>query len=550
MLRTGVVLFVVLTAVLARGAGLVTPVAWPFSTTHAPPNGEYWDELRTPTIDNQGRIAFRGFTTPVLANGGVNSAYRNSEDKFLARVGEQAPGLADGALFTSLTNLQASPQGPAGFMGFVGNGAERTSGLWAEDADGAVRLVALEGMAAPGAPPGFTLAAFPNLALDHYNARYSWQPAPFTINGRGETAFYGVLNALDGLPTRHSVWSEGGGRGLRLVAYSGMDVPQFHAGAKFWRTDGWLRAVPINDRGMLAFVGEMDAPGVPYNETQGVFIDDPARGLLVAARSGQPAPGLPGVRLSWFETVTLNNAGQLVVAARHSDELGVEVGRGLWAGLPDDLQLVAQTGAAAPGVDGTFVELSGVFDRPVINGQGRVAFTARVAGPGIDEFNDTGIWAQDAAGQLQLVVREGQLAESQFARDDLPGQRLYFNNRGQVAFTVSNGIWATDLAGNIRSIVQYGDLLPFHDAYDGPVEARVRILAAGPSTGNEEGLGTSFNDRGEFAFFAYSQNNGQGVFVSRAVAAPEPAAVVMLFLPAILLAKCMMMSCRRLPRSV
>jgi hypothetical protein len=219
----------------------------------------------------------------------------------------------------------------------------------------------------------------------------------------------------------------------------------------------------------------------------------------------------------------LNNAGKLAVTARHRDEQGADVGRGIWAGLSDDLQLVARTGDAAPGVDGTFAQFSGPFESPLINGQGCVAFTARVTGPGIDEFNDTGIWAQNAEGRLQLVVREGQLGASQYASDDLLGKRLYFNNRGQVAFTVSNGVWATDLAGNIHSLVQDGDVLPFYRGFSGVLDSPVSFVATAPSTGNEDGVGTSFNDRGEFVFFAYSQYNNMGLFVSRAVAVPESA---------------------------
>ena len=193
--------------------------------------------------------------------------------------------------------------------------------------------------------------------------------------------------------------------------------------------------------------------------------------------------------------------------------------------------ILSRTGRPAPGTNGTFFQLPvDPFSVPVLNGQGRVAFTARVRGPGIDESNDSGIWAQDADGQLRLIVREGDIPQLFGPNNfDLFGSTIILNNRGQLAFAAERGIWATDLQGKLQQIVRYGDMLPFHHGFtDSPADAPVLYAAMSGSTGNEEGLGTSFNDRGELAFYAYSQHNNTGIFLSKEVAIPEPATLRLL----------------------
>lgn len=60
-------------------------------------------------------------------------------------------------------------------------------------------------------------------------------------------------------------------------------------------------------------------------------------------------------------------------------------------------------GDAAAGTSATFFTL-GV---PIMNADGRVAFTAKITGAGINSRNNVGIWADDANGNRQLVVRVG-----------------------------------------------------------------------------------------------------------------------------------------------
>lgn len=71
---------------------------------------------------------------------------------------------------------------------------------------------------------------------------------------------------------------------------------------------------------------------------------------------------------------------------------------------------VALTGQQAPGVEAGIV-FAQLF-LPVIDGQGLAVFAAQLAGPGVDNTNDIGIWSE-TTGTLSLVARKGSQAPGQ-----------------------------------------------------------------------------------------------------------------------------------------
>ena len=529
----------------AAAADRITPIAVQFSRLHGPPDSGYWTDVRVPSIDNLGGAAFRAYFSDEIVNGGINTVYRSSNQQIIARVGDHAPGLPVDVPFEEIIHLQASPQGPAAFLGYARNddGEIPREGIWAEDASGQLRLVALTGTEPPGVPAGTTLSPLARW-LHPSPPFYWWFPPPlppFLVNGSGETAFYSLLDQSGSTHSSEGIWSEGGGQGLRLVVQRGMSVPQFSPGATIATINTPQDAVRMNDAGVAAFTALAVDPDYIGGGGIGLFIDDPQRGLIVAARSEQEAPGLPGVRFRNLLFPSLNNAGQFVfVAEQLADDPAAIPNLGIWSGSPGDFRLVAQTGAPAPGTDGLFLRLQGSLGwrednlRPVINGEGEVAFAARIVGPGVDESNDTGVWVQDVQGQLQLVAREGDMVDGDRTLDDLLALAggLILNNQGQVAFQTTQGIWATDVAGLIHNIVHLGDELPVGSPYSDSLttEAPERF-GMGRSTGNQDGIGSSFNDRGELVFSAYDRfGYGIGVYLSRAVAVPEPAAAgILLF---------------------
>src|SRR5262249_3118000 len=145
---------------------------------------------------------------------------------------------------------------------------------------------------------------------------------------------------------------------------------------------------------------------------------------------------------------------------------------GIWSDSSGTLTLIAREGAQAPGTpDG--VNFPGNFQdfgNPGLNDSGQTAFSAGLTGAGVDASNDNGIWATDRTGVLQLIVREGDVLE------------------------VAPGQFRTVATAFFRP----------HDLF-----------------GTSEG----FNNLGQVAFVANFTDGSSGIFVSDAVAVPEPQSI-------------------------
>jgi hypothetical protein len=100
-----------------------------------------------------------------------------------------------------------------------------------------------------------------------------------------------------------------------------------------------------------------------------------------------------------------------------------------------------------------------------MNAAGQTAFQGRA---GVDSLGDSGIWATDVNGTLQLVVRAGDTLE--------------------VAPADFRTIWYVDFVADSQG-----------------------------ETGNEDGRASGFNDRGQIAFEAHFTDGTSGIFVSDAV---------------------------------
>ncbi|MCI0540944.1 MAG: hypothetical protein L0Z50_37560 [Verrucomicrobiales bacterium] len=98
--------------------------------------------------------------------------------------------------------------------------------------------------------------------------------------------------------------------------------------------------------------------------------------FLPVALTGQPAPGLTNnIRFSTFSYVSLADDGRLAFTANISGPNVTSTNNlGLWAGLPGDLRLVAQTGVPVPGdTNGTTFKR---INSPNIDNHGAVGFLA------------------------------------------------------------------------------------------------------------------------------------------------------------------------------
>jgi hypothetical protein len=357
-----------------------------------------------------------------------------------------------------------------------------------------LRTVALSGQQAPGTPSNVTFAWFTNNIA-----------AP-VLNDAGQTAFRADLS-----DTRSGIWSEGSGN-LALVARKGSPAPGTSSNFSFLSNDSQL---VLNDAGLTAFINSTDLwsegtgtlalvnphttiVNVLNNAGQSAFRDAVGTSgsiwsqgsgtLAMVASVGQPAPGAPG-DFRYFTPIdgslAFNDAGQTAFWAGLSDDGSVN---GIWSDRSGSLALVARTGIQA-------VDLaSGVnYSRlgyPGLDNAGKTAFSATLAGSGVDSTNNSGIWS-DASGSLELLARSGSQAPGMpsgvnFTSFDTV---LVMNNAGQIAVragtTGGSGLWLLD--SDIHTLM-----------------ARSGSQAPGTPTGvnflSLSGNSTALNDAGQIAF--------------------------------------------------
>jgi hypothetical protein len=226
-----------------------------------------------------------------------------------------------------------------------------------------------------------------------------------------------------------------------------------------------------NSDGVVTFTGQLLGAGVNESNDFGIWSEtSPGGAVKLDMREGQLAAGVgAGVVWSGFNQfsvpVTFGRSGGVALRLNLAGAGVVSTNdSGVWAGAnASDLHLVAREGDQAQGTEaGTFFSQ---FDQAGVTADGRGVFFAHLTGDALDPNRAHGIWAEGPDGLLQLIARAGDLVE-------LPG----------------------------------GELSPLASVQFGP----------------EFGVG----EKGHIAFIGGFVSNEFGVFVSSAVAVPEPGALL------------------------
>jgi len=410
--------------------------------------------------------------------------------RLVARSGFAPPGLPDGYESVDLSESSYGPPvlnsvGEAAFVStLVGDEAPSAIGLWTEDV-GMLELIAGPAAQAPGFPPGASLGGRVTGPRD---ARL-FDP---TFNSAGQTAFAASVFASADSQTRlgGGIFLEENGT-LSAVVREGDPILGVPDGVSF-RVNRVTIELELNSVGQVAFVSSLTGSGVNSSNSTGIFSNGSGAPTLVA-REGDQAPGAPpGVIFQDLQGccgdwLTFNSAGQTAFVAQLGG-VGVDDGNDMsyWSEGFGSLHLVAREGARAPGTsEGTYF---GFVASPCCNtgesfaqnSAGHLAFTAGLSGPDVDATNGGGLWAEDRAGNLRLVIRYGDQLEV------APGD-----------FRTINGL-----------------------------SFLTRIEEQGQSSFRRNGTG--FNDRGQLAFWASFTDGSDGIFVSNLVAVPEPSALLLL----------------------
>jgi len=400
-----------------------------------------------PVINSAGQTAFGGRLSGVGVTG-INDTGLWSEGGgtglgLVVREGSALAGTTGNEAISSFGRPVLNGAGQTAFRGnLIGMGITNlnNTGIWLDEGGTGLSLVVRAGISAP--------------EIAGVNFGTLGDPA---MNSTGQTTFEAFLTG-PGVGD-NSVWSEGGGAGLALIARQGSPVPGATGGEKFSDFDKPV----INNAGQTAFLATHDAAG------SGIWSEGGGTGLAPVALSGNVAPDvIDAATFSDFNEPVLNGAGQ---TAFRGNLAGTGVGGsndlGIWSeGDGTGLALVARTGIQAPDVtDGAVFS---DFSNPTLNGAGQTAFRGTLTGTDVNNDNNRGIWAEDRSGVLTLIAREGQEIDV----DDGPG-------------------------ADLRTI---------------------SALSFVGGTGNEDGRRSEFNDLGQLAFMIQFTDSSKGIFVSDRVA--------------------------------
>ena len=245
---------------------------------------------------------------------------------------------------------------------------------------------------------------------------------------------------------------------VRTVAFSGTAV--LGSGVEFSSFGNPL----LNNRGQVAFQGELIRPGVSNNTVGSYWLEGNAS-LALVIREGYGVPSI-GKSFRRIDNLVLNDAGQVAFIAsqpifrsRLSNSFGYVL-----SGRSDSLTLVASAGSKAPGTEVTFSTLSEL----VLNDAGQTAFSSTLRGPEVEESNGGGVWSE-GGGFLALVTRRGSRAPGTGATFSSISN-LAFNDSGNTAFSGyltgpgvngrnARGIW-TERGGSLTLVARGGEIAP------------------------------------------------------------------------------------------
>lgn len=484
--------------------------------------GVTFNTFGKPVLNEAGQTAFRGFVVGTEVdgsnNGGIWSEGGGVGLEMIAREGSAAPGMPEGTNFESFEDPVLNNIGQTAFRSELTGSAVTSSDdstLWSEGRGLGLELIAREGGSAPDTPADVNFSQFSDPVL----------------NDSGRVAFRSFL-AGGGVSFSDAVgiWSGVGSSSLALVARAGDAAPDVGVGVAF----GAIRLPVLNDMGESAFGSDLTGSEVTFANNEAVWSQGGGDGLKLIARKEDVAPGAGNeVKFDSFGSSDnkplLNNAGQVSFSARLTGP-GVDGFNedGIWSGDASGVGLVARAGNPAPGT-GAGVAFFG-FGFPLLNGAGQIAFRGNLTGSEVGSSNDSGIWVTDSNGLLQLIAREGAAAPG--AESGVNFASFFppmLNGAEQVAFAASltgpgvdgsnnSGVWATDSDGLLQLIVRKGDLFNVND--DEPIEDLRTI--SNPSlftnSGNEDGRRSSLNGIGQIAFKLEFTDGSQGIFISNVVA--------------------------------
>ena len=286
------------------------------------------------------------------------------------------------------------------------------------------------------------------------------------FNDNGAVAFHGTLKlATDQATstTASGIWSTSSGS-LQLVARQGSAAPGTNGTVGTFAT---LTSFGLSESAGAVIFGTLNAgTGITAANNSGIWEGNGAADLTLKLRLGQVVGGKTITKLSFLpvetyvngQTRSFNAAGDIAAGASFSDKT-----TGIVTVIGGPTAAIAEaTGSFAPDISqATFT----TFGNPAINNSGDLAFAATATGGGVTTADNSGIWADDSTGTLQLIARTGSgIAPGTTAATFATFSDPVYNNNEAVAFratlkgattATSTGIWCNS-GGSLALVAQAG----------------------------------------------------------------------------------------------
>ncbi|MHA3773420.1 DUF7453 family protein [Verrucomicrobiota bacterium sgz303538] len=406
--------------------------------------GGMFTQFRDPLIDDNGEIAFLATRAGVPSNRDTG-IWKTSENvpELVVSEGDSAPSVPN-AKFKAFPQIALTGDGHLVFIGemAVGGGgitAQNRSGIWRQKIDGSLELVLRQGQSLSVGNTTRIVRTFLALAPvagspDHRRS--------FTESG--DLAFrLSFTDKSEGIVVIRS-----GDNSCTLISVTDSALSQ----------DTHIKRLPgspaIDSDGHIAFRALLTALGAGNSTDVEAIIRSRLDNSVdeIVARAGSPAPSINGAVFQGFQDPLLAEGGHVaVIASLKPNNGGVTNANniGVWLYSPERTPaLIARKGDQAPGTNGAQFATFSSVSLPSARG---IAFVGRLSPERgkITAKNDTGLWAQDSSGALQLIVRKGdrlpaggtEKTVQTFAALPLvigsPGQGASTNGHGGFAYKVT-----------------------------------------------------------------------------------------------------------------
>lgn len=471
----------------------------------APGSDFHFGWLSTPTINSRGEVGFS--TTLESTTGAITRAsyvWRDLGLEKIAQAGDDAPGTD--LRFGFFNRVALDNTGRATLIASLeSSGGSEQAGVWSKAPGGALKIQSRS----------------PEL-IDGMSVRYNGHDSGHPVNTQGDYGIFGWTE--DGI-----AWARPTVAGAELF-YTGMDAPGIAAVV----SNRYARPT-LGNEGSSALFAEVVGEGINATNNGGIWSDSRGLGWELLAREGDEAPGVGLAQFDRLNAPGVSGRGETVISATlRGDGITSENDSGVWLHAADgSLALLAREGDL--GADGE--TLLGGIGEVLMNEAGDLAFRSYIGQErdgALWSRTSDGVWALVAKdGQMAPGTDAFFGAEGSFAFN-LGGYSM--NDRGQVAFTASllgegissandRGLWAQNADGELELIIREGDTIDVSLSGEGTdlrTVDRLIVIATGGSSNN--GWPTGFNSQGQLAFTTTFTDGTSAVLVSDTVATPLPLA--------------------------